>query len=121
MDNWSIEFFLLDKWFNVMVDLNEGEIVQYYCNITKPPQIERGNEITFVDLDFDLLKKNGKWSLLDKDDFKKNQNKLNYPKELVDKTKIKLEDLRNRIKNNDYPFNGFIQDYVKNISQEIFN
>ena len=113
MDNWSIEFFLFYKWFNVMVDLKEGEIIQYYCNIAKPPQIKNNNIITFVDLDFDLLKKNSQWSLLDKDDFKKNQSKLNYPDELIDKTKIKVEELRNRIKDNNYPFDGFIRHYAE--------
>ncbi|MFW5856123.1 MAG: DUF402 domain-containing protein [Bacillota bacterium] len=119
-DNWSIEFFPLDKWFNVMVDIKEKKVVQYYCNVAKPANIKNDNIVSFVDLDFDLLKKNGEWSVLDADDFKENQNKLDYPEDLIEKTKIKLEELKKRINNKIFPFDGFIQDYVSQISKEIF-
>ena len=119
MDNWSIEFFLKDYWFNVMVDIKKGDIVQYYCNVAKPPKITENNIISFVDLDFDLVKKNGEWSVLDEDDFKKNQKKYDYSKELIQKAKVKLEELKKRIENNKFPFNGFIRSNVSEISENI--
>ncbi|WJV29734.1 DUF402 domain-containing protein [Rossellomorea sp. AcN35-11] len=56
IDHTSLEFFSLKNGFTVAMEVENGKIVSYYCNVALP-SVLRGNEISFVDLDLDLVKK----------------------------------------------------------------
>ena len=121
-DSWAIEFFFFKQWFTVAAvvdDFEELSIDQYYCNIAQPAKYD-GARIKFVDLDLDLIKKqDDPWQVVDRDDFQRNQKKYNYPKKLIKKTECELKKLKNRINNNDFPFEGTIKKYIKFVGQHL--
>src|SRR5690625_4279478 len=87
------------------MEIKDGSIVSYYCNVAMP-SILTGNEIRFVDLDLDLVKKyNEKWKVIDEDDFVDNSHKYNYPPELKKYALHSLERLKEKAKIKEFPFN----------------
>jgi protein associated with RNAse G/E len=112
VENWTIEFFPLDSWFTVSADIIEGEITQYYCNICEPARMN-GREVTFVDLDIDLVYRNGRWMVVDEDEFTVNALKFSYPPELIERVKKELKDLEQRIEQKQFPFDGSIEKFIE--------
>lgn len=114
MENWTIEFFSSELWFTVSADVVDGEINQYYCNINQPAQLN-GNVVSFVDLDLDLIRRNGEWKVVDEDEFESNAVKFSYPDELIQRARQELANLKERIKNRDFPFDGTIERFIERI------
>ncbi|SEC60193.1 DUF402 domain-containing protein [Paenibacillus sp. GP183] len=112
VDNWTIEFFSFDLWFTVSADVVDGKIKQYYCNINEPAKI-KGNTVSFVDLDLDLIQRNGDWKVVDEDEFEINSVRFNYPEELIRRSRKELNNLQDRVKNNKFPFDGAIERFIK--------
>src|SRR5207253_1084068 len=51
----TVEYYWLDRWYNVFRFLQaDGSTRLYYCNINMPP-ILRGDVLSYVDLDIDVL------------------------------------------------------------------
>jgi len=66
-----LELYLFEKWFNIyeIFDRDDGELKAWYCNITKPVRLERG-DILYDDLALDLLVfPDGRRLVLDEDEF----------------------------------------------------
>ncbi len=68
------EFYYRGRWFNVFqIEDSTGRLKGWYCNITRPPEIESGAEewtIRWYDLALDLLVlPDGSHRLLDEDEF----------------------------------------------------
>ncbi|NHN34608.1 DUF402 domain-containing protein [Paenibacillus agricola] len=114
VENWTIEFFSLDSWFTVSADIVEGKILQYYCNINQPATIN-GQVVSFVDLDLDLVYRNGKWAVVDEDEFASNTLKFGYPDELVKRARMELDSLQERIARKQFPFDGAIERFIRMI------
>jgi len=112
VDNWTIEFFPLDAWFTVSADVIDGELKQYYCNICEPPQFA-GDLVTFVDLDIDLVYRNGQWMVVDEEEFADHALKFSYPPELIKRVRMEQQGLEQRIKQGRFPFDGAIERWME--------
>ncbi|WP_256757961.1 DUF402 domain-containing protein [Cohnella sp. WQ 127256] len=114
IDNWTIEFFSFDSWFTVSADIVDGRITQYYCNICKPAQMD-GSTVSFVDLDIDLIYKNGEWIVVDEDEFAVHSIKFSYPSDLIDRVWQELRGLQQLIARKGFPFDGAIEKHMAKI------
>ncbi len=118
VEGWSVEFFSLRQWFTISVDLLEGQLPQYYCNIAEPAQIA-GATLSFVDLDLDLVRRPGKeWEVLDEDEFEANALRFGYPEALVLRARAELEGLRERVRSRGFPLDGTLDPYVQTVAAE---
>jgi uncharacterized protein len=113
INNTSLEFFSLKEGFTVAMEIENGSIVSYYCNVALP-SVLRGNEIYFVDLDLDLVKKqNEQWEVIDEEEFETNSFKYNYPPELKEGAIRSLEEMKSRVNKKEFPFNESVLESFK--------
>ncbi|MDY0393977.1 DUF402 domain-containing protein [Virgibacillus halophilus] len=56
INNTSLEYFSLKEWFTAAMEIDEGNIVSYYCNVAKPCLLNN-SVLSFIDLDLDLVRK----------------------------------------------------------------
>jgi predicted RNA-binding protein associated with RNAse of E/G family len=66
-----VEIYYPDRWYNVLAvyDAESGDFKGWYCNITRPAQVETGH-VYYEDLALDLIVlPNGDWLLLDEEQF----------------------------------------------------
>lgn len=66
-----IEQHFADRWYNVFAihDGTSGRLKGWYCNITRPAQID-GDQVSADDLALDLIvKPDGSWTVLDEPEF----------------------------------------------------
>jgi protein associated with RNAse G/E len=117
METWTIEFFSFDSWFTVSADIVHGEIKQYYCNINQPAKMD-GHTVSFVDLDLDYIRINGEWMVVDEDEFESNAIKFAYPDTLIHQARQELEDLKERVRNNLFPFDGSLAKHIASVPSE---
>lgn len=80
-------------------------------NINEPAKIN-GNIVSFVDLDLDLVQRNGEWKVVDEDEFESNAIKFSYPAELKQRARQELANLQLSIQNKVFPFIGTIQRFI---------
>ncbi|MFE5318589.1 DUF402 domain-containing protein [Paenibacillus sp. NPDC056579] len=111
MNNWTIEFFSFHSWFTVSAEVINGQIKQYYCNINQPAKAN-GDVVSFVDLDLDLIYRNGEWKVVDEDEFALHSVQLGYPDELIRRAREELESLQRRIAAEQFPFDGTIERFI---------
>jgi protein associated with RNAse G/E len=80
----AITFYAVGRPLCVLVSFDErGGVVQYQCDAGLPAVL-RGREITFVDLDLDLIADAGlRFYLRDEDDFESRRVAMAYPDEVV--------------------------------------
>ncbi|MEK3808128.1 DUF402 domain-containing protein [Bacillus sp. FSL H8-0547] len=104
--NESLEFFSLKDGFTVAMEVENREVISYYCNISMP-SVFNDNRLSFIDLDLDLVKRlNDDWEVLDEDEFEINSSAYNYPPDLKDYAIQSLEELKGKIKREEFPFDG---------------
>lgn len=116
--NYSIEFFPLNDFYTVNIDIEKDGTCTYYCNICLLPHYQSPN-LTFIDLDLDYIRnKSGKWQVVDEIDFEKNRIEMYYPEELVEKAKNALEDLKIKIELSSFPFDGFLENQIKKVIED---
>ncbi|WP_261300688.1 DUF402 domain-containing protein [Paenibacillus andongensis] len=111
VETWTIEYFPFDSWFTVSADVVGGKIHQFYCNINQPAKIE-GNTVSFVDLDLDYVQRNGEWKVVDEDEFESNAIKFAYPEALIHKASQELQDLKELVRNQTFPFDGSLEKFI---------
>ncbi|MEA3319533.1 MAG: DUF402 domain-containing protein [Bacillota bacterium] len=115
INNTSLEYFSLKEGFTVAMEIENGCIVSYYCNVALPSLL-RGNEISFVDLDLDLVKKqNEQWEVIDEEEFETNSFKYNYPLELKEGAIGSLEEMKSRVNKKEFPFNESVLESFKSV------
>lgn len=113
MTNTSLEYFSLKEWFTSAAEIKGGEIKSYYCNVAQPSILE-GDEVRFVDLDLDYVKReNQTWEVFDVDEFEENSIKYGYPNELRNEALRALQRLKDKVKEGVFPFNRQILDLIK--------
>lgn len=117
METWTIEFFSFDSWFTVSADIVGGKIKQYYCNINQPAKME-GHTVSFVDLDLDYIQIAGEWMVVDEDEFESNAIKFAYPNDLIHQARQELEALKERVRNNLFPFDGTLAKHIASVPSE---
>lgn len=101
----SHETFWLDRWYNVFRFHDpDGELRNFYCNVTMPPTFEDG-VLDYVDLDIDVLVwKDMSYKVLDLDEFEISAKLYSYPECIVENSKIALDELTRMIEVGDFPF-----------------
>ena len=70
-DDRFVEYFYADRWYNIFTvhDRENGNIKGWYCNVSKPAEIET-DVVSYVDLALDLwVSANGQQTVLDEDEF----------------------------------------------------
>jgi protein associated with RNAse G/E len=78
----TVEYYWLDRWYNVFQFLkDDGSTRLWYCNINTPPK-STGDELTYVDLDIDILvQPDFSFQILDADEFETNAKLYGYSEE----------------------------------------
>lgn len=104
IDNTSLEFFSLKEWCTVAMEIEQGKITSYYCNVAMPSVISI-DELCFIDLDLDLVKEgNQNWKVVDEEEFEINSQKYNYPSKLKENAIEALARLKENAVNANFPF-----------------
>ncbi|WP_028612335.1 DUF402 domain-containing protein [Paenibacillus harenae] len=105
INNTSLEFFFLKEWCTVAIEIEHGQAASYYCNVAMP-SVMNNRDITFVDLDLDLLKgRNEDWKVVDEEEFESNSIKYRYPPELMENAVAALTRLKEKVRRAEFPFN----------------
>ena len=101
----SYEYYWLDRWYNIFqFHEPEGELRNFYCNISEPPKL-RGNVLNYVDFDIDILVwKNFSYEILDMEEFDENKRKFNYPAKILEKVSQSVSEIERLIQNHQFPF-----------------
>jgi uncharacterized protein len=113
INNTSVEYFSLKEWFTVAMEIEQGNVISYYCNIAKPSKLV-DNNLSFVNLDLDLVKKDETdWQVIDEDEFEVNSSKFGYPYELKESAIKALNELKRKVEEKVFPFNESILEDLK--------
>lgn len=101
----STEYYWTDRWYNVFrFHEPAGVLRNYYCNINQPAQFA-GRDLSFVDLDIDVLvAPDFTYQVLDEDEFARHAAQYNYPAQLRIEVSRALADLLALIARRDFPF-----------------
>lgn len=103
----SLEFYWLDRWYNIFCFRNEaGALRNYYCNINQPPAFD-GDVLSYVDLDIDVLvNPDLSYQVVDLEEFDQNAVRYKYPRKLQEQAHAALAELTGLIKTGAFPFTG---------------
>ena len=72
---------VLNDWFNVICMFREDGIY-YYCNLSSPFACDE-EALKYIDYDLDIkVYPNGKYHLLDEDEYEQHMNQMNYPHDI---------------------------------------
>ena len=101
----SIEYYWLDRWYNVFRFLGEGRVLRnFYCNVNQPPSLD-GEVLSYIDLDIDVLvEADLSFRVLDLDEFERNAARYHYPPALQVHALAAVNELINLIKGRAFPF-----------------
>jgi len=120
INNWSLEYFSFEEWFTVSCEVKDGKLRDYYCNINQPAAILDG-KVTFVDVDLDYVKRDGVWKVIDEEEFEANAIKYQYPTGLIADARNGLIRLQQRVRNQQFPFDGLFERWVPIIQDQFIN
>jgi protein associated with RNAse G/E len=100
-----IEYYWLDRWYNVFRFLNEdGGTRLFYCNINKPPAFD-GQVLSYIDLDVDVIvNPDYSYQVQDLDEFEMNSERYGYTAEEKKNADKALEELIRMIQSRQFPF-----------------
>ena len=77
----AIVYFHSEYWFNVICMFREDGIY-YYCNLSSP-FVSDEEALKYIDYDLDIkVYPNGKYHLLDEDEYELHMNQMNYPHDI---------------------------------------
>lgn len=101
----SHEYYWLDRWYNVFrFHEPEGDLRNYYCNITMPPKFENGI-LDYIDLDIDILvKPDLSLTVLDMEEFEENVQRYAIPESVQSSARKCLEEVVATIERREFPF-----------------
>jgi protein associated with RNAse G/E len=102
----SIEYYWLDRWYNVFRFMEpSGGLRNYYCNVNIPPTYD-GRVLSFVDLDLDIVvAPDLSYRILDEDEFEANALRYEYPAAVQERAHQAVAELRELIEAREFPFN----------------
>lgn len=117
----AITFYFKKRWFNIIAQLKKNGIY-YYCNISSPVIIEN-NTIKYIDYDLDLrIFPDGIYKILDESEYEYHKRKMEYPDELDKVIRYELDNLIQKYKNRELPFNdNLIEEYKNKYNNYINN
>lgn len=100
----AITFYYKKNWFNIIAQLKSTGIY-YYCNISSPVIIEN-NTIKYIDYDYDLrVFPDGTYKVLDKSEYEYHKKIMHYSSDIDKIVKFELNNLIEKYKNKEEPFN----------------
>lgn len=101
----STEYYWTDRCYSIFQFVTpQGQLRNYYCNINLPPTFA-GLEMSFIDLDIDVLvAPDYSYRILDEDEFAANSVIFNYTSEIKDLTRAALAELISLIEERQFPF-----------------
>ena len=99
----SVAIFFKNHWYNVIGIIKKTGIC-YYCNLSSP--ILRDEEaLKYIDYDLDIkVDTDFTYNLLDRNEYSRNQESMNYPENVKKILLLELEDLKQRINDRKFPF-----------------
>lgn len=99
----AVSFFSKKHWFNVIA-MFKSEGIAYYCNIASPTLVEDG-VARYIDYDLDVkCFPDGTIKILDKNEFVRNSNKMNYPDNLIGVINSQMLKVIEAVETCKYPF-----------------
>jgi protein associated with RNAse G/E len=101
----SIEYYWLDRWYNVFRFLEpDGSVRNFYCNVNMPPSLDQ-NLLSYVDLDMDIVvAPDLSYEILDMEEFSVNAERYGYTQEVLSKARVALDELQTLISTRAFPF-----------------
>lgn len=103
-DKNTLEYFFTDRWYTAAIIFDDnGNVVHVYCNIALPCTILE-HSVEFVDLDVDVVVRNGKIEVIDIDEFEEHKILYKYDEELEKKIFIAVDTVKTDITKGNYPF-----------------
>lgn len=101
----SIEYYWLDRWYNVFRFLEPDRSVRnFYCNVNMPPKLD-GSLLSYVDLDIDILvAPDLSYQILDMEEFELNAERYGYSQEVLSGAHRALDELEALIRTRAFPF-----------------
>ena len=104
-DTISYEYYWLNRWYNIFqFHEPDGELRNFYCNISEPPKLEK-NILNYVDFEIDILVwKDLSYEILDIEEFDENKRKFNYPSKIIKKVYQSVSEIESLIENRRFPF-----------------
>jgi uncharacterized protein len=101
----SVEYYWLDRWYNVFRFTAPSKRTTYYCNINTPPTFD-GQTLSYVDLDIDVLvEPSFLYRVLDIEEFDRNAARYGYSAEVRLNADKALDELITLIESRAFPFN----------------
>lgn len=107
------------KWMNVIAMFKDGRGICYYVNIASPTLLDKGY-LKYIDYDLDVkLYPDGIEKTLDEKEYARHVQTYGYPKELSKAIEKSINEVRDLIKNKEFPFqdNEIMRLYDKFISE----
>lgn len=107
------------KWMNVIAMFKDGRGICYYVNIASPTLLDKGY-LKYIDYDLDVkLYPDGIEKTLDEKEYARHIQTYGYPKELSKAIEKSINEVRDLIKNKEFPFqdNEIMRLYDKFISE----
>ncbi|MGK0577535.1 DUF402 domain-containing protein [Macrococcus capreoli] len=106
IDYKTLHFLSKYHGYTVSISIDEQDKpVSIFCNISTPCHKDADGNITYIDLDMDYVKSNtGQWFLRNNDLFLESSKKYQYPLQLTNFALVSLQELKNNIKDNVFPF-----------------
>ena len=78
LENRQLCTFILNIGLMLFVCLEDG--IYYYCNLSSPFACDE-EALKYIDYDLDIkVYPNGKYHLLDEDEYEQHMNQMNYPR-----------------------------------------
>jgi len=103
-DENTLEYFFENRWYTAaLVFDDDGKIVHVYCNIAKPAKIGH-DTVSFIDLDIDVVVRDGKIEVVDIDEFEEHKVRYGYGPELEKKVLGTVKEVVSDIKGGVFPF-----------------
>jgi protein associated with RNAse G/E len=101
----TIEYYWLDRWYNVFRFLNDNDETRlYYCNINMPPKL-KDEVLTYVDLDIDILvQPDFSYQVLDLGEFAANAARYGYSEEIKRHADAAVDELISIAETRQFPF-----------------
>ena len=98
------EYFFTDRWYTAALVFDDYDnVVHVYCNIALPCRI-LDTTVEFIDLDVDVIVRDGKISVIDIDEFEEHKQLYGYGEDLEVKVFEAVEVVKKDITEGNYPF-----------------
>jgi hypothetical protein len=99
----SVTWFYKKHWFNIIGIIKKNSI-HFYCNIASPYLCDEEG-LKYIDYDLDIkVIEDFTYNILDRNEYNKHKDKMDYPTELKKILENELKVLRRMIENREEPF-----------------